>query len=116
MKKSGLALALCFIIIPWASLTDGCRRENTSDVATLSASSTEMKVVTIPVEGMVCGSCVARTKHALKSVNGVEEVEVSLEKRLARVRYDSNKTNPDQLAATIKELGYKAGTPTDGTK
>lgn len=60
---------------------------------------------------MVCGSCVARTKRALKSVNGVEEVEVSLEKREARVRYDSTRTNPDQLAATINQLGYKAETP-----
>ena len=116
MKNSALVLILCFVIVLGAWLTDGCRRANTSDVTTLSTSATEMEVVTIPVEGMVCGSCVARTKGALKSVAGVHEVEVSLEKRVARIRYDSSKTSPDRLAAIINELGYKAGTPTENKK
>jgi len=65
---------------------------------------------------MVCGSCVARTKHALQSVQGVEEVDVSLQKRQARVRYDSTKTSPDQLAEKIRGLGYKPGVPITGSK
>lgn len=89
-----------------AVLTLGCSRSGTR-----AASNADLLEVEIPIQGMVCGSCVARTKRALKSVNGVEEVEVSLEKREARVRYDSTRTNPDQLAATINQLGYKAETP-----
>jgi copper chaperone CopZ len=92
-------------------LTVGCNRDDTRSVSTRY-----LAEVQIPIEGMVCASCVARTKRALKSVRGVEEVEVSLEKHQARVRYDSTQTNPDQLAATIRELGYKPGTSTEITK
>lgn len=92
-------------------LTVGCNRDGTR-----SPVGRHLAEVQIPIQGMVCGSCVARTKRALKSIRGVEEVEVSLEKREARVRYDSRQTNPDRLAATIRELGYKPGTSTETAK
>lgn len=91
--------------------TLGCSRSNTTP--SMNGRAAEVK---IPVEGMVCASCVARTKRALKSVAGVEEVEVSLEKHEARVRYDSAQTNSDRLAATIRELGYKPGVPIEVSK
>lgn len=111
MKNRVLALLLWLGLAIGVSFTNGCRRSDTRGTPNVSTFS-----VTIPVEGMVCGSCVARTKRALKSVNGVEEVEVSLEKRQARVRYDISKTNPDQLAASIRGLGYKPGVPIPGGK
>lgn len=91
--------------------TLGCSRSNMR-----SPTDGHLAEVQIPIEGMVCGACVARTKRALKSVNGVEEVEVSLEKRQARVRYDSSKTSADQLAATIRKLGYKPDAPISNTR
>ena len=94
------------------SFTNGCGRSD----RIVAPSGANIVSVTIPVEGMVCGSCVARTKHALKTVHGVEEVEVSLGKRQAQVRYDSTKTSPDKLAERIRALGYKPGVPITGTK
>jgi mercuric ion binding protein len=116
MKNTVLALFLWFAVTIGLSFATGCRRSDTSAVPSRSASGVNAASVTIPIEGMVCASCVARTKRALKSVDGVEEVELSLEKRQARVRYDSSKTSPDRLAATIRELGYEAGTPTEDTR
>lgn len=98
------------------SLATGCRPSDTPAVPSSSPPGGNVAIVTIPVEGMLCGSCVAATRRALRSISGVEEVEVSLEKRQARVRYDGSKTSPDQLAATIRQLGYKAGTPTEDAK
>jgi len=68
-------------------------------------------VVTIPVEGLVCSSCTVRVKRALEAIDGVTTVEVSLQRRETRVRYVETKVSPNTLAATIDDLGYKAGTP-----
>ena len=73
----------------------------------------DTKTVQIPIEGMVCASCVSRVKRALKSQKGIEEVEVSLEKRQARVRYEPAATNPEQLAKIIRDLGYTPGAPSE---
>lgn len=75
------------------------------------ADASHARIVIIPVQGMVCGSCVARVKRAVKSLDGVEQVNVSLETREARVRYDELKVTPEQLVSTINGLGYKAGVP-----
>ncbi|MBI4482238.1 MAG: heavy-metal-associated domain-containing protein [Acidobacteria bacterium] len=71
------------------------------------------RTVTLPIEGMTCASCTARVKKTLKSIDGVTEIEVSLEQRAARVRYLGTKVSPERLAAAINELGYRAGTPTE---
>jgi len=68
-------------------------------------------VVTIPIEGLVCSSCAARVKRALEAIDGVTKVEVSLQRREARVRYVEAKVSPNALVVAIDELGYKAGTP-----
>ena len=70
------------------------------------------QTVTIPIEGMSCASCVARVKKALRSIDGVTEVEVSLAQRAARVSYLDAQVSPEHLAAAINDLGYRAGTPT----
>lgn len=76
-----------------------------------SLSQSGTSVVAIPIEGLVCSSCTARVKRALESIDGVTEVEVSLQHRQARVRYVETKVSPNTLVAAIDGLGYKAGTP-----
>lgn len=79
--------------------------------AQLSVPQPGTSVVTIPVEGMSCVSCAATVRKALQSIEGVTEVEVSLEHRAARVRYIDRKISPDQLVAAVNHLGYRAGAP-----
>jgi len=69
------------------------------------------KLVVIPVEGMICISCAATVKRAIKGMEGVVHVEVSLESRTAQVTYMPAKTSPERIAAVIDKLGYKAGAP-----
>ena len=71
----------------------------------------QTKTVRIPVEGMICTVCAGNVKKALKSVPGVQEAEISLERREALVRYGEGKVSPAQLVTAINQLGYKAGTP-----
>lgn len=98
-----------------AALVGACKSPRaTSDAPSGSASpaTTAVREATIPIEGMSCGSCVARVKRSLKSMDGVVDVEVSLEHRNAVVRYDQAKTAPERLVAAINDLGYTAGTAT----
>lgn len=67
--------------------------------------------VVIPVKGMSCMACVAKTKQALRGLPGVSEVEVKLSPGSAVVKYDPAKVTPEKLATTIRELGYEAGSP-----
>lgn len=73
----------------------------------------DLKVATIPVEGMACVSCAAAVKRAVKAMDGVSDVEVMLAKRSVRVTYAPGRVSPDRIGAAINELGYKAGTPAD---
>ena len=77
-----------------------------------SAEFGQTTTVRIPIQGMICTVCAAGVKKALQSIDGVQEAEISLERREARVRYYvEGKVSPDRLVAAINELGYKAGTP-----
>lgn len=67
--------------------------------------------VVIPIEGMTCDGCIARIKKAVKAIDGVSEVEVSLEQREAIVIFDNQLVSAENIADTINKLDYKTGTP-----
>ena len=79
------------------------------DVEAQTSSAPQLETVAIPVEGMSCVSCAARVKRALKGIEGVQHVEVSLERRETVVRFSPDKVTPERLEASINALGYKAG-------
>jgi copper ion binding protein len=68
---------------------------------------------TIPVQGMSCGSCVSNVKKTVKALDGVQDVEVNLEKREAKVSFARTEVSPEEIQKTINELGYKAGKPVE---
>ena len=47
--------------------------------------------VTIRVEGMHCGNCAASIKKKLKATAGVDDVQVSFEKKEAWIKFDDQK-------------------------
>jgi copper chaperone len=67
-----------------------------------------MQTVELKVEGMDCQGCVQSVTRMLNGVPGVGQVEVSLEKALARVTYDPAKSGPEQFKRAIERAGYKA--------
>jgi copper chaperone len=48
-----------------------------------------------------------KVEKALKTLDGVEAVEVNLEKALASVEYDPGKISEEDLKAVIGEAGYE---------
>ena len=68
----------------------------------------------LPVQGMKCGKCVAKLTQALEDLPGVRSVEVSLEEKSARVRYDAQTLDRTQLREAIEESGFRvAAAPPD---
>ncbi len=63
----------------------------------------------IKIEGMTCNGCVSSVSTALKNVDGVSKVNVSLKKGIADVEFDAQKTSIKKLETTIASLGYDAG-------
>lgn len=60
----------------------------------------------IKVEGMSCQHCVSAVKKALESLQGVEAVQVDLEK--GEVRFvRSEGVSLDQVRAAVEGAGYR---------
>ncbi|MDG2764756.1 cation transporter [Vibrio parahaemolyticus] len=58
----------------------------------------------ISIEGMSCEHCVKAVTNALKEVDGVEEVKVSLEEKNAVVK--GNNLDDGKLKGAVEEAGY----------
>lgn len=58
----------------------------------------------ISIEGMSCEHCVKAVTNALKEVDGVEEVKVSLEEKNAVVK--GNNLDDEKLKGAVEEAGY----------
>ena len=64
--------------------------------------------VVFNVEGMTCASCAAGIQATLARRAGVEGIEVSYDKKTARVAYDPSEITERQLVSAFQELGYIA--------
>ena len=69
------------------------------------------EVVTIQTSA-VCESCKARIEKALKSADGVISASLNLDNKKIKVKYNPDKTSPDQIRTVIAGTGYDA----DGIK
>ncbi len=70
-----------------------------------------MTRIELPIEGMTCEHCVRTVTGALKKVEGVRSVDVSLADRRAVVESDDGKASRDQLAAAVAAVGYRVPNP-----
>lgn len=55
-----------------------------------------------------CEMCVKTIKKGLKKVDGVEKVDVNLEKSEVKVVFDDEDTNENEIKIALTKLGYKA--------
>lgn len=59
----------------------------------------------LDIEGMMCGHCTARVEKALRGIDGVKDVVVSLENKNATVTADE-KVLPDDLRQAVENQDY----------
>jgi Cu+-exporting ATPase len=67
-----------------------------------------IEMISFPVEGMTCASCVNRITRYLKKVDGVENAAVNLATESATVRFDRARTDLPALVAAVEAAGYLA--------
>ena len=65
-----------------------------------------MKTETFKVGGMTCGGCVSAVTKALKAVDGVKDVAVSLTPGQATVEFDETAATPQRLREAIERAGF----------
>ncbi|XP_076850232.1 copper-transporting ATPase 1 [Brachyhypopomus gauderio] len=70
--------------------------------------------VTLPVEGMTCGSCVQTIEQQIGQKPGIVHIEVSLEYKNATVIYDQAHHSPESLADAIDDMGFEAAAADGG--
>ena len=89
---------------------------NASPATTHGATMTEaitpptgpIEIVSFPIEGMTCASCVNRITRFLSKTEGVEEANVNLASESATVRYDPARVDVAGLVAAVDAAGYVA--------
>ncbi|MBI3988880.1 MAG: heavy-metal-associated domain-containing protein, partial [candidate division NC10 bacterium] len=66
------------------------------------------KRVELPVQGMSCGSCVARIEKGLSEVSGILTASVNFAAEKVTITYDPGQAQVKEFVKTIRELGYEA--------
>lgn len=66
----------------------------------------KLDILTLPIEGMTCASCVLRVEKALKKVDGVQEAVVNLATEQAQVKIDPQKVDFQKLKEAVEKVGY----------
>lgn len=67
----------------------------------------KMKKVEIKIEGMHCDGCSKRLTKVLSNIEGVNTVEVSLENKLADIKYDENIAKIEDFYEAIEDAGFE---------
>lgn len=66
------------------------------------------ETVSFDVEKMTCATCPIAVRKAMQRVDGVKEVEVSLENKSAVVTFDSNMTTAEEIGQASTDVGFPA--------
>jgi len=65
--------------------------------------STKVKTVELKVTGLTCAGCNSNLSNVLKETLGVIENTVKFPGHIAEVKYNADKTNPQQIIEAIEE-------------
>lgn len=102
----------CIMVI--ALVVTSCAQQQKKEEKTVPKEQTKqvvMQTVKMPVDGMVCNACQSNVKKTIKSVDGVNDVEVNLEKKFAVFSFDPKKVKIEQVQKAVNDKGFEAGKP-----
>jgi Cu+-exporting ATPase len=68
------------------------------------------KSLSLPVQGMMCASCVSHVEKALEELPGVSGVSVNLATNKASLSYDPARVTLADVARAVEEVGYTVPT------
>ena len=64
-----------------------------------------MKEINLNVEGMACTGCENRIKNAVKTIEGVQEVEANHENGIVKIVAEDN-VNKEEIKEKIDSIGF----------
>jgi copper chaperone CopZ len=106
-----LSISMCLVV---ALAFTACAQEKKKTDQTTPKEQTKtvaVQKVKMPVDGMVCNACQSNVKKTIKSIDGVSNVEVNLEKKFALFTYDPKKVKIEQVQKAVNDKGFTAGKP-----
>ena len=68
----------------------------------------DRRTIQLDVKGMTCQSCVRTIQNQLKNVDGIYDVDVSLEKELVTVIHNPDNISASEIEHIIDEMGFEA--------
>lgn len=75
-----------------------------------------LQTVSLVVENMNCGACIATVERALRRTQGVRDARVNLSARRASVTYDAALTGPQALIDALAGAGFRAAESVETTR
>ena len=65
-----------------------------------------MENITLNVQGMSCGHCVKSIEGSVGELDGVNQVNVKLDKAQVEVSFNESQVTIDKIKETIEDRGY----------
>lgn len=90
------------VLIPYLSAKSGNQPQTAAPVAT------QLRQVTIAIDGMDCAGCAGTIQAALSKTPGVQRAIVLFDRKQAAVTYEPSITTTEKLIAVIGSTSYKA--------
>lgn len=66
-----------------------------------------METLVLKIGGMTCNHCKMKVEKALRTMDGVENVQVDLNTGQATVSFNSAKLRAEDLRTVVSEAGYE---------
>lgn len=71
-------------------------------------SSAQTEIIEIKLPTMQCGTCKKNIEGAVKKMDGIEEINVVVKEKIAKVKFDKTKTDLNKIEGVIVSAGYQA--------
>lgn len=112
-KSIFMKLSFSLVMIIALALASCAQEKSKPDSISTKQQANEVKTqkVKMSIEGMVCNACQSSVKKTIKSLDGVKDVEVSLENRNAIVTFYPNLIKPDSIQKAVNKGKFTAGKP-----
>ncbi len=113
MKSLLMKVSMSCIMVIALAITS-CAQQQKKEEKSASKEQTNqvvLQTVKMPVNDMVCSACQSNVKKTIKSVDGVTDVEVNLEKKFAVFTFDPKKVKIEQVQKAVNDKGFEAGKP-----
>lgn len=112
-KSFFVKLSYSFVMVVGFAISSCAQNDSKSDTIKQKgeAQAAQTQKIKMSIDGMVCSACQSSVKKTIKGLNGVKDVEVSLENRNAVVTFYPNLIRPDNIQNAVNKGRFIAGNP-----